>query len=151
VGKVIQGGKMKRVISLVVLVVMVFSLSSCFLSNNYSASSMKSGLEKAGFSVVENPYISSLDYKDAKGLQKVVYGYKTVNGEEVGVLLFVFDSIDNVSAFTDASSERLGVINDWARKHASNEEGGFVGTANNVFWAGDKEGRIAAGIKLLTD
>jgi len=149
---------MKKIISALLLLVVVFSLASCF-EQSYSAASLKSGLEKGGYTVVENPTIVNLETSKMEGLKTVLYGYKTVDGKEAGVLLLVFDNIDHASEVSNGTygsdgtvraTETMSLLNDWGRKHSLTDDPCF-GTANNVVWAGDKAARIASGIKILTD
>lgn len=152
---------MKKIISALVIVLFVFSLASCSFSQRYSAASMKSGLEKGGYTVVENPRIDNFDTSKLEGLQTILYGYKTVDGKERGILLMVFDNYDNAGEVlngtygadgTTTASERVGILADWGKAHSANEEGeAYIGTSNNVVWTGDKDARLSAGIKLLTD
>ena len=137
---------MKKILALLVLF-FTFILTGCNPSN-YSADSIKSNLEKNGYTVEVNPTVVNLDTSKMEGLQTIVYGYKG----EYGTLFFVFDSTANANKLTDANPvpAHVSIIMDWGKDHAKENNKEF-GAYNNVVYSGDKDIRKASGIKLATD
>lgn len=132
---------------LLFIAVFVFILTGC--TTSYSKDSFKGNLEKNGYTVDVNPTIANLDKTKLEGLQTVLYAY---NKDDIGILLFIFDSTDNVSKLTEGStvSETVSMIMRWGKDHAKSGNNEF-GSVNNVLYSGDKDARKAAGIRLATD
>lgn len=137
-----------KVLSLFAFVFLLFQLASCM--GSYSSSSLKSGLEKAGYTVEENPVIVNLATSKMDGYKSSLYGYKTVDGEENGILILIFDSTDNAnkvgSTETGVASETMTLLHNWGRKHAPETDTSVYGIANNIIWAGSSQAKSAAGI-----
>ena len=137
---------MKKILGLFVIAFM-FILTGC-LESSYSASSLKSNLESNGYTVDTNPVIANLDKSKFDGLESIIYAYN----KDSGILFFVFDKIENASKLTAGStmSDDVAMVVRWGESHAKDNNSEF-GTANNVFYAGDKDARKASGIKLASD
>jgi len=144
-----------KIAGLFAVFALLIGLGGCFESS-YSSSSMKSGLEKAGYKVDENPVIVNLDTSKLEGYKSSLYGYKTVDGTEDAILILIFDSIANVEKATASNVSSSGdkVANDfvtimyrWGRNHAPETDTLVYGTANNIVWAGSSEAKKAAGIQ----
>jgi hypothetical protein len=137
-----------RILSIFAFIVLLFQLASC--SSSYSSDSLKSGLEKAGYKVDTNPVIVNLDTSKLEGYKSSLYGYKTVDGEENGILILIFDSTDHANKAgtteSNVASETMIMMHDWGRKHAPESDTSVYGTANNIVWAGSSEAKKAAGI-----
>jgi hypothetical protein len=137
-----------RILSIFAVVMLLFQLASC--SSSYSADSLKSGLEKAGYTVDNNPVIVNFDPSKLDGYKSSLYGYKTVDGEENGILILIFDSTDHAtkagSTDSNVATETMIMLHDWGRKHAPDSDTSVYGTANNIVWAGSSEAKKAAGI-----
>jgi len=67
---------------------------------------------------------------------------KTVNGEEDGILILIFDSIDNANK----ANETTAMLYRWGRAHAPETDTIVYGIANNIIWAGSSQAKSAAGI-----
>ena len=139
---------LKGVLGIFAVFALFLTLASCFAS--YSSSSMKSGLEKAGYTVQENPVIVNLDTKSMTGFQSALYGYKTVNGEEDGILILIFDSTANAdkagSTEGSVATETMTIMHRWGKAHAPETDTSVYGVANNIVWAGSSAAKKAAGI-----
>jgi hypothetical protein len=137
-----------RILSVFAFVMLLFQLASC--SSSYSADSLKSGLEKAGYTVDTNPVIRNLDTSKLDGYKSSLYGYKTVDGEENGILILIFDSTDNANkagtTSTNVATETMTMLHDWGRQHAPDSDTSVYGVANNIVWAGSSQAKNAAGI-----
>ena len=153
---------MKKHITLTALFcAMILLLAAC--SSSYSDASMKSGLTKGGYTV--NQYTPAefeasqrqavLKTTEMAGLKTVLMGIKEVKGEENGILILVFDSISNAEKVGTTSgstvTEAMSLLMDWGRAHAPETELSTFGQANNVVYAGCRDARLAAGIKLPSD
>ena len=138
-----------KALSIFAFVFVIFQLASC--SGSYSSDSLKSGLEKAGYTVDVNPAIVNLDTSKLSGYKSSLYGHKTVNGEEDGILILIFDSTDNAtkagSTQTSVATETMILLNDWGRRHAPDSDTSVYGIANNIVWAGSSQAKKAAGIE----
>ena len=138
-----------RLFALFAFIFVLFGLASC--ASNYSTDSMKSGLKGAGYTVEENPTIQNLDTSKLTGYKSSIYAYKTVNGEEEGILILVFDSADNASKAGnpegDVATEFISLMHNWGKNHAPSTDVSVYGTANNLVWAGASAAKQAAGIK----
>ena len=141
-----------------VAVTLILCLSSC--ATNYASSSLKSKLEKAGYTVEE--YTKSgfesaqrggtLKTSEMDGLEKVLYAYKKASGDtEEGILILVFDSSKNAEKYgsTDngQATETISLMHSFGRKIAPKSDSSVYGIANNIIWAGSSAARTAAGIQ----
>ena len=138
-----------RTFSIFAFIFLLFQLAAC--SSSYSSDSLKSGLEKAGYTVTVNPTIENLDTSKLAGYKSSVYGYKTVNVEEDGILILIFDSIDNANKASetkvnDANETTAAMLYRWGRAHAPETDTSVYGIANNIIWAGSSQAKSAAGI-----
>lgn len=138
-----------RVLSIAVFALLLFQLTSC--SQSYSSDTLKSGLEKAGYTVKVNPVIDNLETSKMDGYKSSLYGYKTVNGEEDGILILIFNdskSADKVgNPEGGVATDTVSMLNDWGRKHAPEADLSVYGISNNIVWAGSSQAKDAAGIK----
>ena len=143
-----------KIAGLFAALALLIGLASCF-DASYSPSSMKSGLEKAGYTVDENPTIVNLDTSKLEGYKSSLYGYKTADDEDA-ILILIFDSTANVEKATASNVNSAGdkVANDfvtimyrWGRNHAPETDTSVYGTANNIVWAGSRKAKTAAGIQ----
>ena len=138
-----------RLFAVFAFIFVLFGLASC--ASNYSTDSMKSGLKGAGYTVEESPTIQNLDTSKLTGYKSSIYAYKTVNDEEVGILILVFDSSDNASKAGnpegDVATEFISLMHNWGKNHAPSTDVSVYGTANNLVWAGASAAKQAAGIK----
>jgi hypothetical protein len=137
---------MKKILGLFVILFM-FVLTGC-LENSYSSDSLKSNLEKNGYTVQVDPIITNIDKDKLEGLKSVLYAYN----KDGGILFFVFDKIENVEKLTQGNtvSETVSMIMRWGKDNAKDDNSEF-GSANNVLYSGDKDARKASGIKLASD
>jgi len=144
---------MKKTVSLIVLCAVILGalvLTGC-LESSYSASSIKSGLEKAGYTVSEYTpatfeaaqYGRGLETSKMSGLKTVVYAYKQ-NSEGKTTEEFVALIFDSISSVDKISNEDRGILSDFARRY---EVESALGSANNVFYAGSKAAFTSTGIK----
>ena len=135
-------------IAIVLIAVMSVALTGC--SGSYNSDSMKSGLEGKGYTVEVNATISGLDVSKMDGYKSNLYAYKTVDGEEYGILILIFDSTANAdktgSTSGSTATETMSLLMDWGRKHAPSTDSSVYGTANNIVWAGCQDAKNAAGI-----
>ena len=126
-----------------------FALTGCFESS-YSADSLKSGLERGGYTVELNPTIIGIETDKLDGYKSSVYGYKMVDDKEYGIIILIFDSIDNAnkagSPSGDVATEFMSQMHDWGRRHAPDTDLSVYGVANNIVWAGCQNAKTAAGI-----
>ena len=138
-----------RVLSITVFALLLFQLTSC--SRSYSSDTLKSGLEKAGYTVKVNPVIDNLETSKMDGYKSSLYGYKTVNGEEYGILILIFNdskSADKVgNPEGGVATDTVSMLHDWGRKHAPEADLSVYGISNNIIWAGSSQAKDAAGIK----
>lgn len=139
------------VLTLLVSSLILFGLTSCFFESSYSSSSMKSGLEKAGYTVDVNPVIANLDVSKLDGYKSSLYAYKTINEREDGILILIFDSSANAdkagSSSNGVATEFMTQMHNWGRNHAPESDTSVYGLANNIVWAGSSAAKNAAGIK----
>ncbi len=143
---------------MLVAVIAAIALVGC--TQTLSASSVKSGLEKAGYKVDtydKNTFESAqltlaLETSKMEGLQSVVYAYKNVDDRYKnvdystdGILILIFDNIDHADKVGNTA---LALMNTFGRTHAPESDSSVVGTHNNVVWAGSSAARKAAGINI---
>ena len=135
--------------AIIMIAIMSFTMIGCF-GGSYNSNSMKSGLESKGYTVEVNAVISGLDVSKMDGYQSNLYAYKTVNEEEYGILILIFDSTSNAdksgSTTGSTATETMSLLMDWGRKHAPETDTSVYGTANNIIWAGCQDAKKAAGI-----
>ena len=140
----------KKVLSLFVVFGLLFGLTGCF-GSSYSNSSLKSGLQSAGYTVDENPTILNLDTSKLTGYQSSLYAYKTVDSKEDGILILIFDSSSNAdkagNSADGVATEFMSMMYNWGRAHAPQSDTSVYGIANNIVWAGSNAAKNAAGIK----
>lgn len=140
---------MKKVLSLFIFVLFLVSLAGC-MESSYSKDSLKSGLEKAGYKVDGAPVVVNLEITKLEGFQSALYGYKTVDNSEEGILILIFDSSANAnkagSTEGNVATDFMSMMNDWGRRHAPESDTSVYGVANNVVWAGSQAAKKAAGI-----
>ena len=138
-----------KTFSLFAFIFLLFQLASCSMA--YSSDSLKSGLEKAGYKVDVNPTIVNLDTSKLEGFKSSLYGYKTVDGEENGILILIFDSTENANksgtTSDNVASETMAMLYRWGRAHAPETDLSVYGVANNIIWAGSSQAKSAAGIQ----
>ena len=136
--------------AIVMVAIMSLTLTGCFGDGSYNSNSMKSGLESNGYTVDVNAVISGLDVNDMTGYQSNLYAHKTVNGDEYGILILIFDSTANAnkvgSTEGKTATETMSMMHDWGRNHAPDSDTSVYGTANNIVWAGCQNAKNAAGI-----
>ena len=134
--------------AVIMIAIMSLALTGCFAS--YNSNSMKSGLESKGYTVEVNAVISGLDVNQMDGYQSNLYAYKTVGGNEYGILILIFDSTANADKAGSTSgsvvTETMSLMMDWGRNHAPATDTSVYGTANNIVWAGCQDAKNAAGI-----
>ena len=140
---------MKKVLALCALVFLcVCGFVGCAVS--YEPSSMKAGLEKSGYTVTINATIQNLDTSEMEGYKSNIYAYKDVDGEERGILILIFDSVEHAekagSTSGNVATETMSLMYDWGRQHAPDTDTSVYGTANNIVWAGCQNAKKAAGI-----
>ena len=137
-----------RTFSIFAFIFLLFQLAAC--SSSYSSDSLKSGLEKAGYTVTLNPTVEGLDTSKLTGYKSSLYGYKTVNGEENGIFILIFDSIDSANKANETkdgvANETTAMLYRWGRAHAPETDVSVYGIANNIIWAGSSQAKSAAGI-----
>ena len=148
---------MKRFLCLATAVLFVLV---CFAgcASNYSDTSLANGLAKAGYTVDRYDkntfegaqFTVALETSKMEGLEKVIYAYKTVNGEEDGILILVFDSTEHADKYgsttTGTATETMSMLYAFGRRHAPETDTSVYGTANNLIWAGSSAAKSAAGI-----
>ena len=135
----------------VVLVVVVLSFALVACNAKLSASSIKSGLEKAGYSVSEYNKVEfeaayssgALKTSEMEGLETIFYATKNIDGREDGILILVFDSTKHA----EISNEQMGLMYDFGRRLAPESDASVYGSYNNVIWTGSQAAKNAAGIK----
>ena len=139
----------KLFISFALVFLCMCGLVGCAAS--YDSNSMKSGLERRGYTVQVNATITGLDTSKMEGYKSNLYAYKEVDGEERGILILIFDSTDHAnkegSTSGSTASETMILMHDWGRKHAPDSDSAVYGTANNIIWAGCQDAKNAAGIE----
>ena len=128
---------------------LLIGLASCF-GSSYSSSSLKSGLENAGYKVEENPIIVNLETSKLEGYKSSLVAYKTVDGKETGILILIFDSTANAdkagASNNGVATEFITLMHGWGRRYAPESDTSVYGTANNLVWAGSSAAKKAAGI-----
>ena len=145
---------MKKTIIFILAVVLIISMLSITLvacNKKYSASSIKSGLEKAGYSVssyskeaFEKAYSNGvLKTSEMEGLQEVLYATKTIDEREDGIIILVYDSTKHA----EIKDEQMFIMHDFGKKLAPDSDSSVYGTSNNVIWAGSQAAKSAAGIE----
>ncbi len=137
-----------KIAGLFAAIALLIGLASCF-GGSYSSSSLKSGLENAGYKVEENPIIN-LEASKLEGYKSSLVAYKTIDGKEDGILILIFDSTasaDKASATNNGvATEFISLMHSWGRKNAPESDTSVYGTANNIVWAGSSAAKKAAGI-----
>ena len=141
----------KLIATMLVAVIAAIALVGC--TQTLSAGSVKSGLEKAGYTVDtydKNTFESAqltvaLETSKMEGLQSVVYAYKKVDDRTDGILILIFDNIDHADK---VGNSVIALMNTFGRMHAPESDSSVVGTHNNVVWAGSSAARKAAGINI---
>ncbi len=136
--------------AIIMIAVMSLVMTGCF-EGSYDPNTMQSGLKDKGYTVEVNAVIDGLDVSNMDGYISNLYAYKTVDGEEYGILILVFDSTANAdkvgSTSGSTATETMSLLMDWGRQHAPETDSSVYGTANNIVWAGCQDAKKAAGIQ----
>lgn len=136
----------------------VFALAGC--AQSYKADNLKSGLEKASYTVdtytpaeFEGSQLFTVTVKttEMNGLQKVLLATKKLSDRQDGILILVFDTTENANKVGNpegsTATDTMSILLDFGKKMAPEEDLSTYGTANNLVWTGSQAAKTAAGIK----
>ena len=144
---------MKKVFgAIVVAFAFLITLVGCAFST--SAGSIKSGLQSKSFTIseytpqeYETLQSGAIETTKFTGLQTIITASKKVNEQPIGIIILVFDSIDNAEK-VNKNVDVLALLVKAGERIKEEGQQSYYGLHNNVIWAGAESARKAAGLGL---
>lgn len=141
--------KTRNIVTITLLCVALLLLSFGFTAceQNYSANSIKSNLENAGYTVSEGEKIVFTDGTDTTtlaGLQKIYFVAKGSGDDKEYAVVIVFDSIGNADKLSDA--HMIEIAESAKQNCGDNKSENTQGRFNNVVFGGYVGIKTTAGL-----